>query len=507
MLKTVLKMKKIFLLKILFFICVYSYSQTDIITINPEDVNQNVVFGGDNKLTVKSWAEGSTYNVSRLLYQDMNLKILRIPIFALQDISDPIYDNVISVVNSVKFYNPDVKIFASIANGDGYGADIHGAPKFPSGWTGCCPSNVYNLNITRYSAYLDSFMQRMTDAGITIDYLGPYNEDPGGNSDYSKITAQMTKLGDTKMIGLERWALEDAVDNVDDVENQVSIIGSHFYDDEKIPEADWDSTWASLVQKSEHPVWYTEATRYSIGDNIDLLIAGMDNIFAPIKGGAEAIIYYQVCKRFVYANGSTLPVKYSGFKNITNNSEGKVITSTSNNSNIKVVTFGNDNTLDVHIINKNTTDNVVNLQLLNNYLGNGVVNRKLWTASDTGIESTYTLTNNPNWNISVPANSYSHIKVTLNKPILNTTNMNYVSKEVKVFPNPSNGNFQLNLPASLNGEEVLLKIHSINGKEIFSKKSIYKPGFSLRKQLTSGVYIITMTTTDNIIYKGKIVVK
>lgn len=499
--------KKLVFVKILFLLSVCSYSQSDIITINPEDVKQSVIFGGDNKLTVKAWAEGSTYNVSRLLYQDMNLKILRIPIFALQDITDPIYDNVISVVNSVKFYNPDVKIFASIANGDGYGVNHHNASKFPSRWIGCCANNVYKLNLTTYSAYLDSYMQKMTDAGITIDYLGPYNEDPGDDSDYSKIITQMNNLGTTEIVGGESYSLSAAIDIINAIEDRIVIMGSHFYDDNSINETDWDFSWASLIEKSAPPVWYTEATRYSTGDNIDLLIAGMDNIFAPIRGGAEGIIFYQVCKRFVYANGSKLPIKYSGFQNIVNNAEGNVITSTSNNSNIKAVVFGNEYTLDVHIINKNTTDNVANLQLLNNYLGNGVVNRKLWTATDTATQSTYNLSNNPNWNILVPANSYSHIKVTLNKPILNTGNINYVNKEVKVFPNPSNGNFQLKLPNSKIGDKVLLKIHSINGREIFSENSIYKSDFLLRKNLTSGVYIITMKTADNTIYKGKIVVK
>lgn len=499
--------KRLVFVKFLFLLSVCSYSQSDIITINPEDVKQSVIFGGDNKLTVKAWAEGSTYNVSRLLYQDMNLKILRIPIFALQDITDPIYDNVISVVNSVKFYNPDVKIFASIANGDGYGVNHHNASKFPSGWIGCCANNVYKLNLTTYSAYLDSYMQKMTDAGITIDYLGPYNEDPGNDSDYSKIITQMNSLGSTEMVGVERFSVLTSINDVDDIEDKVAIVGSHFYGEASIPEAEWESSWATLVEKSEDPVWYTEATRYSTGDNIDLLIAGMDNIFAPIRGGAEGIIFYQVCKRFVYANGSKLPIKYSGFQNIVNNAEGNVITTTSNNSNIKIVAFGNHTNLDVHIINKNTTDNIVDLQLLNNYLGDGAVNRKVWTATDTASQSTYNLSNNPNWTILVPANSYLHIKVTLNKPILNTGNINYVSKEVKVFPNPSNGNFQLKLPKSKIGDKVLLKIHSINGREIFSENSIYKSDFSLRKNLTSGVYIITMKTADNTIYKGKIVVK
>lgn len=502
-----MNIRRICILQILGLISMSCFAQIDILTINPEDVKQSVIFGGDNKLTIKAWAEGNVDKVSRHLFLDMNLKILRVPIFALQDISDPLYDHVITVINSVKNYNPDVKIFASIANGDGYGVNHHNASKFPSGWIGCCANNVYKLNLTTYSAYLDSYMQKMTDAGITIDYLGPYNEDPGNDSDYSKIITQMNSLGSTEMVGVERFSVLTSINDVDDIEDKVAIVGSHFYGEASIPEAEWDSSWATLVEKSEDPVWYTEATRYSTGDNIDLLIAGMDNIFAPIRGGAEAIIFYQVCKRFVYANGSKLRIKYSGFQNIVNNAEGNVITTTSNNSNIKAVVFGNHTNLDVHIINKNTTDNVANLQLLNNYLGNGVVNRKLWTVSDTGTESTYTLTNNPNWNISVPANSYSHIKVTLNKPILNTTNINYVSKEVKVFPNPSNGNFQLKLPNSKIGDKVLLKIHSINGREIFSENSIYKSDFSLRKNLTSGVYIITMKTADNTIYKGKIVVK
>ncbi|MCG1035809.1 T9SS type A sorting domain-containing protein [Polaribacter sargassicola] len=492
---------------ILLIFMVNTYSQTSIININPSELNQEVVFGGDNKLTIKSWAEGNTDEVSRKLFLDIDLKILRVPIFALQTIDDPIYDNVIKVINSVKVYNPEVKIFASIANGDGYGVNHHGASKFPSGWTGCCDYNVYSLNITAYSKYLDSFMERMTDAGITIDYLGPYNEDPGDDSDYVKIINQMTKLGDTKMVGVERWALLSSVAAVDDIEDRVDVVGSHFYDDTTIDEANWDSSWESLVAISEDPVWYTESTRYSTGDNIDLLIAGMDNIFAPIRGGVESIIFYQVCKRFVYANGSKLPIKYSGFQNIVNNSKGNVVTSSSNDGNIKVVVFGNNSTLDVHIINKNTNDNTVNLQLLNDYRANGVVTRKIWTSTDIGTSSTYNITDVSDWSITVPKTSYSHLKFDLNMSVLDVDDVFREEKQfIKITPNPSNGNFQLNLPLINDLEDVVIKIYSLVGKEVYSETRNYDSKIVLNKKLSSGMYIISVKAGANV-FKDKIIIK
>lgn len=502
-----LKLLKKATILLVFVVTICTYSQTSVISINPAELNQAVSFGGDNKLTIKAWAEGNTDAVSSKLFKDMDLKTLRVPIFALQPIDDPIYDNVITVINSVKSYNPDVKIFASIANGDGYGVNHHGASKFPSGWTGCCSYNVYSLNITTYSKYLDSFMQRMADAGIVIDYLGPYNEDPGDDSDYLKIINQMTKLGTTKMVGGERWALLASVAAVDDIEDRVDIIGSHFYDDTTIDEANWDSSWASLVEKSEDPVWYTESTRYSTGDNIDLLIAGMDNIFAPIRGGVKSIIFYQICKRFVYANGSKLPIKYSGFQSIVNNAKGKVVSSSSDNGNIKVVVFGNDSTLDVHIINKNTSDNNVDLQLLNNYKGNGVVTRKIWTSNNTGTSSTYTVTDASSWNITVPGTSYSHLKFNLNMSVLGVDNISKKDFQfIKVFPNPSKGSFQLNLPVINNLDKVDIKIFSLSGKEVFSETRNYDAKIILNNKLSSGMYIISVKAGVNV-FQDKIIIQ
>ncbi|WP_303453389.1 T9SS type A sorting domain-containing protein [Wenyingzhuangia sp. 2_MG-2023] len=488
------------ILKVMCLISFWSYSQSDIITINPEDIKQEVVFGGDNKLTIKAWAEGNIHSVSQKLFKDMDLKIIRVPIFALQDISDGIYDNVIDVVNSIKAVNPNVKVFASIANGDGYGVNHHGASKFPSGWTGCCDYNVYKLNLTAYSAYLDSFMQRMTDAGITIDYLGPYNEDPGDDSDYTKIINQMTKLGDTEIIGGESYALSAAISIVDDIEDRIVIMGSHFYDDNTINEADWDSTWATLVEKSENPVWYTEATRYSNGDNINLLIAGLDNIFAPIRGGAEAVIFYQVCKRFVYANGSKLPIKYSGFQNVVNNTKGNYIVSNSNNENIKLIAFKDGDNLDVHVINNNSSEHTVRLQLLNDYTIVGNYSTKEWTASSTALSNSYTNTETSSVNVTLPATSYTYYNFTLNKStgLSNESILN--SKETKIIPNPvTNGNFNIDFSNKFLPENINLKLFSISGELVFSKTQNSREEIVLDKNIPSGIYILSIEYS-----KGKI---
>jgi len=387
-----------------------AYAQDLTISVDPRNTNQHVAFGGDGKLTIKDWAEVNVNVTAQKLYSDMDLSILRVPIFALQPISDNIYDNVITVVQAVQSVNPQVKIFASIANGDGYGVDHHGASKFPESMRGCCANNVYTLNLTAYAAYLDSFMRRMNEAGVNIDYLGPWNEDPASESDYSKTFSQMNNLGNTQKIGLEAWGLLTSVSNVDKIEGHTDIIGSHFYDDGRIN--DQDAAWANLVNASSNPVWYTEATRYATADNIGLLVAGMDNIFPSIRSGAEAVVFYQVVKRFVYANGSELPIKYSGFKNLVNNASGKAVAqTTSSDGNVSAVSFANDNTLSIHIINKNTSSQQANINLGSNQKASGTITRTIWDGSNTEVSNQYNLGGNKTWNVTLPANSYVHLNV------------------------------------------------------------------------------------------------
>lgn len=383
--------------------------------INPATLLQDVTFGGDGKLTIKDWAEKDVESTSEYLFSDMQLQVLRIPVFALQSISDPIYDNVITVVQAVKNQNPNVKIFASIANGDGYGNHYHGADKFPGWMKGCCPYNVYDLNLTAYADYLDRFIDRMNDAGVEIDYLGPWNEDPADESDHRKVFDQMDNLGSTLRVGLERWGLQTSIDDVEDVMWQIDISGSHFYDDVNIPESEWENKWGQLVNISSNPVWYTESTRYTTNDGIEHLVNGMNNIFPAIRSGAENITFYQVVKRFVWANGTILPVKYSGFKNLVNNATGKrLVPSNTSVNNVKVVAFAKNKNLSLHFINLDPMNNkTTRISLQNGYKAEGTVTRTIWTSSNTGSSNSYNLGGNSAWNITIPAESYVHLDVPL----------------------------------------------------------------------------------------------
>lgn len=497
-----------------FLITTSVISQT--ITINPGVSYQSVTFGGDAKLTINRYAKGKTNSVSHKLFDEMKLKILRVPIFALQNINSPIYDDVIKVIKSVKAENRNVKIFASIANGDGYGTDYHGASKFPASWRGCCAYNVYSLNLTTYAAYLDRFMSKMKNAGITIDYLGPWNEDRADDSDHRKVFNQMKNLGSTKKVGLERWGLLTSISDVNDVEDRTDIIGSHFYDDIRISESNWDAKWSSLVSASADPVWYTEATRYKTNDNINNLVAGMDNIFPAIRGGAEAVIFYQACNRIVYANGGVPLIKYSGFKNIVNNAWGKVVNSYDNDSEIKVVTFGNNSRINVHILNTGTRNKSVAINLTNGYSAKGTVRRKIWTSSKTGATNSYNLNGNKKWNVTVNANSYSHLSIPLNKAVSRKISDNQLVSnddfsteflgEFKVIPNPSNGNFQLNLPNDNNSEKITITLFSVDGRKMFSEVRNYENNISLNKNLPSGMYLVS-ASSGNTVYKDIIIIQ
>lgn len=483
-----------------------------VIEVNPSISYQEVVFGGDVKLTIKNYADGNTSLVSDKLFNQMNLKILRVPIFALQPISDPIYDDIVEVIKSAKAVKPNVKIFASIANGDGYGQHHHGTKKFPSSWK-CCSDNVYRLNLTAYASYLDSFMQKMRDAGITIDYLGPWNEDPADDSDHKKVFDQMNHLGATQKVGLERWALTTSVSDVDDVEDRTDIIGSHFYDDGVLGESNWDATWASLVNSSEDPVWYTESTRYSINDNIDRLIAGLDNIFPAMRSGVEAVIFYQACNRIVYANGSTPAIKYSGFKNLVNNASGKVMDSSSDDSAIKVVSFGDGTTLNVHILNTGTSSKMVSVRLTNGYSVSGAVTRTIWDASNTEKSNSYTLNGDSMWNVACPANGYTHLNITLNQVAASITTSkkqyihqsfeNKASKQLSVTQNEATGAINFSLPKIEGVESLTVNIYSINGSRVLSKKLKHQSEISIAKNLAAGVYLVNVTY-GNSTYNGKV---
>lgn len=386
-------------------------------TVDPGHQHQRVVFGGDGKLTIRPWANGNVDLTSERLFGDMNLRILRVPIFALVPISDPLYDDVIEVIQAVQSVNPDVKIFASVANGNGTTDNsIHGAAKFPPGWRGCCPNNVYQLNLAQYASYLDSFMTRMNEAGITIDYLGPWNEDPAVSRDHNLVFNQMDNLGDTQRVGLEAFALNTSIGRVNAVEDASDITGSHFYDDTSIPQLDWEDRWRELFITSANPVWYTEATRYTTADGLDRLVAGMENIFPAINSGAESIIFYQVVRRFVQTNGNTQPIKYSGFRAIVNaTADTRVVESSTSDENIQGVAFSNGERAEIFLLNRSSFDRGVQIRLENGYAAGGQVRRWRWDANSTEALNSFTLNGNKQWISTVPANGFIRLQVPLTR--------------------------------------------------------------------------------------------
>lgn len=493
MMKNSMKKLKLVIVFILSFINIL-IAQDATISVDPSVEKQQVIFGGDGKLTIKSWAEGSPEQISQKLFRDMKLEILRVPIFPLQPITNGIYDNVIHAIKIAQQINPELKIFASVANGDGYGVDYHGASKFPTNWVGCCPNNVYSLNLTAFASYLDSFMALMEENNIKIDYFGPFNEDAAGKSDYEKVFSQMKKLGNTTKIGMESWGLQTAINKVNDVENQLDIIGSHFYDDETL--SDWDGKWGELVQKTELPVWYTESTRYTTTDGIDKLIAGINNVLPAINGGADAVIFYQIVPRFVRANGNVSgQYKYTGFQNLVNTSYGKsVIPVSIQGENIRATSFYGGDTAYVYITNSSSMDKTTRIQLENSFRVNGSVTRTIWTSEAIGVSNSFTLNGNIAWNITLPAMSYVFLKIPVVNSLITSNNWSIKSTEFCCIDSPFENQLTVTLNNETNFSTILL---NAKGQIVKSTNQALVSTVNLPTQdLSSGVYYLQIITED-----------
>lgn len=376
------------------------------ISVYPDEIKQILEFGGDGKLTIKNWAEQALEATSIKLYQEMDLNLVRIPIFTRIPIEDTIYDLTAAVVKAIQQHRPDVQIFASVANGDGYdNNNLHREKKFPDDWIGCCPENVYQLDLVQYASYLDAFMLRMKVLDVPIHYLGPFNEDKAFAKEHEAIYTQMQELGETQKVGLERYHLAAAVDDQAAVEAQADIIGSHYFDD--ADRAKGAVLWKQLVNEAKHPVWFTESTRFKIPDGIENLVNGLGHIFPAINAGVERVIFYQVIPRFIKADGEVLPIKYTGFQSFVNSFSGaRVIQSASSNSQISVVAHRTDDTVKLHLLNHNEQEKRVEI----NFPGNNRMAQQatslIWAQNSTGKTSTHSFIAEQNGWIQLPAQSY-----------------------------------------------------------------------------------------------------
>jgi len=332
----------------------------------------------------------------------------------MRDASDPFYQNVVDIMNATLEANPDVRFFASVANGDGDEQNwLHGADKFPE-WMKTQPGNIYNLNLEAYANVWDEYLQMLHDNDLDAQHIGPFNEDQANSNDYFQVFSNMEQLGQRNRVGVESWALQTAINTVNNLQGGLDIVGSHFFDDETIPPQNWDSKWAELVNKSSRPVWFTEATRFRINDNIDHLIWGMEHMFPSLRAGVEKLIIYQTVPRLVQYNGALRPKKYTGVKNLVNNAyDKKVVPSVSSGLDVRVVAFAKEQELSVHLVNKNTSEIAVEIALGNGYEALGVVNKSVWTASQTEATSEYGQVGGT-WTETLPGWSYVHLSIPLN---------------------------------------------------------------------------------------------
>lgn len=381
------------------------------LSVYPDEIKQTVQFGGDGKLTIKDWAEQALEETSIKLYKEMNLNLVRIPIFTRIPIEDTIYEQTAAVVKAIQQHRPDVQVFASVANGDGYdNNNLHREKKFPEDWIGCCPEHVYQLDLAQYANYLDAFMLRMKALDVPIHYLGPFNEDKAFAKEYETIYSQMQELGETKKISLERYHLAAAVEDQAAVETQADIIGSHYFDD--ADRAKGAALWQQLVEKAKHPVWFTESTRFKIPDGIENLVNGLGHIFPAINAGVERVIFYQVIPRFIKANGEVLPIKYTGFQSFVNSFSGaQVIHSTSSDIEIGAVANRVANTIQLHLLNHYEQEKVVEVNLPESYWIAKEAIVLTWDKNHVAQASTIPFSTKQNGSIHLPAKSYLQLRL------------------------------------------------------------------------------------------------
>lgn len=489
-----MKFKTLFLI-IGFFVSLAHSQET--ITVDPRSTQQILSFGGDAKLTIKKFAENDTDKIAENLFSDINLDMIRVPYYTLQPISDSINDKIIKVIKAVKAQNPDIKVYISIGNGDGYDENnLHRGEKFPEEWK-CCRQNVYNLDLDAYGAFVNEFVQRLQSEDVNIDVLGVWNEDKARYNDYEQVFNQIENVDSMQKIGLESYALQTAINRVNNLDNLLDIIGAHFYDDVKIPYNRWEEKWRELVDKTEKPVWFTESTRAGINDSISNLLNGLEHMFPAINGGVEKVILYQVYSRLVFKGGGKKAIKYSGFRNFVNNASNLVVTSTTSNDSIRTVAVTENNTLNIHVLNRKKSEQQTTIQLDSNFLVNGTVKEKTWSinSSNWGTVEKFDLENTSNFSVTLPADSYVHYQFELTSPdpVLNVEKPYGNTADYSVLIDSNT--IDITLSKSLQNNSIAdIEMYTINGTKIYSDSFNTKDTKQIQKNMPNGIYILTIST-------------
>lgn len=333
-----------------------------VVQIGEKTGGRRVEWGADAKLTAKPWAESPQAGaIAHRLFREGGFSVFRIPIYALRPAEDPLYAGIAGLASAALACNPQLVLFASVANGDGDRANwLHGREKFPSDLLG--GPGVYTLRHERYAERIDAYLDMMREARVPIDWLGIFNEDPGQPNDYLAVYAALRKAAGLQQVGLETWALRTGVTQAPSIAPLVDIIGSHFYDDTEsrrpIPRQEWTAHWRALVQAAGgKPVWFTEATDFHgfEQDRIDELLAGFERLFPALNAGVTGVILYQVVPRFVNYDNQVAPTKWTALQALIHGTQGgpRRITTHDGPETLEILAYEGptSETIELHIIN------------------------------------------------------------------------------------------------------------------------------------------------------------
>lgn len=401
------------------------------LSIYPEQTRQKVTFGGDIKLTVKKVDEGNTLKIMQR-FVELGFDTVRVPFFPIRDIDDPFYSKVYRVSDIAE--DMGLKVFASVANGDGeFNNWLHGAHKFaeplicPS-----CDANIYHLNLTAYASYLDAYINQMAEHDAKVDYFGPFNEDRASVSDYQKLWAQMDE-GDFLRVGPELWGLGNSVNDTPGLAKLIDVVGAHFYDDESIPIAEHDSRWSELKTAAlAKPVWFTEATRFEATNNeMSNLRLGLEHIIPAIRGGADKIIFYQAANRFVWYNGGKRAYRFTGVKQFTTQARGVVVNSTIDDLAMKTVSFLEKDVLTINVTNGHDTAKLLTVNIEGEAKAFGSGQQTFWTEHEEASLNGLTYDGAGCLTITVPPNAYMQLSI----PIAKSLNSDIQTCQHNALPN------------------------------------------------------------------------
>ncbi len=377
-----------------------------------------VVWGADAKLSAKPWAESPhAADITRRVFVEGGFDVFRVPIYAMRSADDPIYAGIAGLARDAKHLNPALKIFASVANGDGDRRNwLHGKEKFPESMLG--GRGVYTLRHEIYAAAVDDYLRMMQAKEAPVDWLGIFNEDPARADDYRRIYRELKAAKGITRVGVETWALRAGVRTTPALAPLSDIIGSHFYDDTEsdapIPRAEWKKSWRALVNAADgKPVWFTEATDFRgfEYDSITDLLDGLARLFPALNAGIDGVVIYQVVPRLVNYRNAIAETKWSGFQALIQSTRRGVRLATSHNGPVEfdalVCTLPERGSLDLHLLNSTTQELTVTLAGLRVAAS---ASARIWSAQSDG--DTRELSLGPDQTLTLPPRTYLVLRVT-----------------------------------------------------------------------------------------------